>query len=245
MTIPRLLLAIALSLSATWTKADSLIVLDNANPPFMYELDGKPRGLYPLMLQAIFKRAGEPVEIRTVPWKRALKLGESGAAGIGGIYKNAERLKLFDYSAPLFEERLIVYVHRDKLFDFRGIEDLSDKDVGVIRGWSYSEAFDRAVRDGRIRRQDNTSDESNFKKLASGRLDAVIAIEQSGQRLLLHPHLENLVPLATPLSINPTYLVFAKSAKRQALLARFDASLQAMQEDGSLQALVQRASSTE
>lgn len=245
MTIPRLLLAIAFVLSATWAKADTLIVLDNANPPFMYELDGKPRGLYPLMLQAIFKRTGEPVEIRAVPWKRALVLGESGAAAIGGIYQNAERLKHFDYSAPLFEEKLIVYVHRDKAFDFQGAADLSGKNVGVIRGWSYSEAFDEAVKDGRIHRQDNTSDESNFKKLASGRLDAVIAIEQSGQRLLLHPHLENLVPLATPLSINPTYLVFAKSAKRQALLTRFNASLRTMQEDGSLQALVLRASATE
>ncbi|MET1078561.1 MAG: transporter substrate-binding domain-containing protein, partial [Pseudomonas sp.] len=238
---PRRLGSWARGVWSAWPPPATLVVLDNANPPFMYQQDGQPRGLYPRMLHAIFTHAGEPVEIRAVPWKRALLLGESAAAGIGGIYMNRRRLQVFDYSAPLFEEKLRIYVRKDRVFPFESVEDLTDKEVGTIRGWSYSESFDRAVREQRINARESTSDESNFRKLASGRLDAVIAIEESGQQMIRRLRLDGLVPLAKPLSVNPTYLVFAKDAEHRELLAKFNASLRAMRDDGSLQALIEQA----
>ena len=80
--------------------------------------------------------------------------------------------------------------------------------------------------------------------LASGRLDAVIAIELAGQRLLTHAGLEQLEPLPQPLSINPTYLVFARLAGQQDLLQRFDRTLAEMRQDGSLQRLIEQAIAT-
>ena len=240
----RLLAILLLSCSVLSTRAQTLIAIDNANPPFMYQQDGQPRGLYPLLLQAVFARLGEPLAIQAMPWKRALLRGAAGELGIGGIYKNAERLRVFDYSAPIFEERLLLYVQREKAFDFRGIADLHGKRVGVIRGWSYTEEFDQAARTGQIETQEGSADEANLRKLASGRLDAVIAIELAGQRLLALPGLEQLVALPQPLSINPTYLVFAKQAGQGALLQRFDQALKDMRRDGSLQRLIEQEIAT-
>jgi polar amino acid transport system substrate-binding protein len=244
MTRPGLLAAVVLCCSALLARAETLVAIDNANPPFMYQQDGQPMGIYPRMLRAIFDRLGEPLNIQAMPWKRALLRGASGELGIGGIYKNAERLEVFDYSEPIFEERLLLYVHRDRPFPFQRTEDLHGKRIGVIRGWSYTEEFDRAVRTGQIEAQEGSSDESNLRKLASGRLDAVIAIELAGQRLLEHPGLEQLEALPQPLSINPTYLVFAKQAGQQELLRRFDQVLQDMRRDGSLQRLIEQAIAT-
>ena len=244
MSCLRLLTILLLSCAALLARAETLIAIDNANPPFMYQHDEQPQGLYPQMLQAIFARLGEPLLIQPMPWKRALLRGAAGEVGIGGIYRNAERIKLFDYSEPIFEERLLLYVQQDKPFAFDQISDLHGKRIGVIRGWSYTDDFDQAVRSGKIRGQEGSSDEANLRKLASGRLDAVVVIELAGQRLRQLPGLEHLTALPQPLSINPTFLVFAKQAGQGELLQRFNQVLQDMHQDGSLQRLVNEATAT-
>lgn len=245
MTFSRLLCGLVLGLGTFSLCAEPLIAIDNANPPFMYQEAGQAKGLYPQLLQAVFKRAGIAVEVRAMPWKRALRMGESAEAGIGGIYKTAARLEIFDYSQPIFEEKLIIYARKGAALHFDEISDLYGKRVGVIRGWSYTEALDEAIKNRRIEVTENSSDEANFKMLASGRLDMVIAIELAGQRIIQQLQLGNMQALEPPLSINSTYLVFAKKAEQQALLQRFDQSLQEMREDGSLDKLVQQAIGSE
>jgi polar amino acid transport system substrate-binding protein len=244
MSCLRPLAILLLSCSALLARAETLVAIDNANPPFMYQHEKQPQGLYPQMLQAIFARLGEPLLIQPMPWKRALLRGAAGEVGIGGIYRNAERIKLFDYSEPIFEERLLLYVQQDKPFAFAQVGDLHGKRIGVIRGWSYTDDFDQAVREGRILAQEGSSDEANLRKLASGRLDAVVVIELAGQRLLQLPGMEHLTALPQALSINPTFLVFAKQADQRELLQRFNQVLRDMRQDGSLQRLVQQATAT-
>jgi polar amino acid transport system substrate-binding protein len=244
-TLARLLLALVLGLAVPALRAETLIAIDNANPPFMYQQDGQARGLYPLVLHAVFARVGQPLAIQAMPWKRALRRSENAEVGVGGIYKTSRRMALYDYSQPIFEEKLIVFVHRDKAFRFTQVDDLYGKRIGVIRGWSYTEALDEAIRDGRIKVTESSSDKANFKMLASGRLDAVIAIELAGQRIIQQLQMHQVLALAPPLSINPTYLVFAKQARQQALLQRFDQVLLEMRADGSLDRLVQQAVGSE
>jgi polar amino acid transport system substrate-binding protein len=239
------LFALALGAMAGLAQAETIIAIDHANPPFMYQRDGQPKGLYPVLVQGVFKHAGIAVSIQAMPWKRALMKAENAQSGIAGIYKTAQRAEIFDYSQPIFEEKLIVYVRQDKAFQFTQVSDLYGKRVGVIRGWSYTEALDEAIKSGSIAASENVSDEANFKKLASGRLDAVIAIELSGQQIIQQLQLANMLALQPALSINPTYLIFAKKAQQQALLQRFDQSLAEMAADGSLAELVQQAISSQ
>jgi len=112
------------------------IAVDSANPPFMYAEDNKAVGLYPVLLNAVFAKMGMTTEIEAYPWKRTLSMGEKGAAAIGGIYKNEERLKIYDYSDPIFSEKLLIYVNKDASFPFSGVSDLKGKRIGVILGWS-------------------------------------------------------------------------------------------------------------
>lgn len=235
------MLGLVLGSTALMVQAQPLIAIDNANPPFMYQYEGQPKGLYPLLLQAVFQRAGIVVEIQAMPWKRALMRGGKAELGIGGIYKTAQRQAVFDYSQAIFEEKLIVYVRRGTATSFTALSDLYGKRVGVIRGWSYTEALDKAIDNGQIHASAGSSDEANFRMLASGRLDALIAIELAGQRIIQQLQLDQVQALQPALSINPTYLVFAKQAKQQALLQRFDQSLAEMRADGSLAELVQQA----
>lgn len=218
-----------------------VVAVDQSNPPFMYSAQGEARGLYPAMLSAVFERMGTPVKVITVPWKRALSMGESGMAGVGGIYKTPERLKIYDYSDEIYQEKLLLYVPHDSTLTFDNLADLKGKHIGVIRGWSYGEDFDKARESGVFSADETASDEANFHKLVIGRLDAAIAIELSGQKLMNKPGLIGKVKaLPTPVAVNATYLVFAKQKKMKQTLASFNGALQAMKSDSSLERVIRR-----
>jgi len=202
--------------------------VDEANPPFMYAQAGRAAGAYPALLGAVFREMKAEVEIRALPWRRALSEIESGAAGVGGLYQTAERLARFDYSEPLFVERINVYMPRGPA-TYRGLTDLHGKRVGVIRGWSYGDEFDEARRTGTVLVEEVTSDEQNLRKLEAGRLDAALAIEEAaGPRLKQYPGVQRAGTLAE----KPTFLAFHKSARMGAFLERFNAALARLKKSG-------------
>ena len=230
-----------ISLFSQYASADGKITIafDEANPPFMYANADKVAGVYPNLIETVFKKMGQPVELKTYPWKRALELGDKGEVGIGGIYKNEARLKIYDYSAPIFDEKLNIYVKKGNRFAFKNVSDLKNKSIGVIRGWSYGDDFDKGKKEQLFKVEENSSDELNFKKLLADRLDCVIAIEQSADSVISKLGSHNQVEaLDIPLAVNPTYLVFAKQQNKQGIIEQFNKTLMTMKQDGSYQTLI-------
>ncbi|MBF0573181.1 MAG: transporter substrate-binding domain-containing protein [Desulfamplus sp.] len=228
-------------ISATICAAEDKIIIavDAANPPFMYGDADVAKGVYPGLLQKVFEKMGQTVEVKGYPWKRALVMGEKGDAGVGGIYKNEARLKIFDYSDPIFEEKLNLYVRNGDTFVFKNVSDLRNKSIGVIRGWSYGDDFDKGLKDQIFKVEENISDELNFKKLIAKRLSCVIAIEQSADMSITKlGYQQKAKPLAESFAVNPTYLVFAKSQNKQPLLEQFNNTLKTMKADGSYDDLI-------
>jgi polar amino acid transport system substrate-binding protein len=214
-----------------------LVDVDEANPPFMYGRNGRAMGIYPRLINTAFKHMNVAVQVEAKPWKRALAEIEDGTAGVGGIYKNAERLEKYDFSDQLFVEKLIVYFNTDRPVSFSKTGDLKGKRIGVLRGWSYGDDFDVLRKSGTCKVEEVSSDDQNFHKLASLRLDAVIAVSESGSALA--PGYKNLRAAAIPLALNPTFLAFAKSSHRPTLLKQFNKTLREMQKSGEFQALVE------
>lgn len=233
----RWLLSCLLSAMAACAAPPILVNVDEANPPFMYGQHGKAMGIYPALINAAFADMKIPVLVEAKPWKRAFAEIDTGRAGVGGLYKNAERLEKYDYSDQLFVEKLVVYFNANKPIAFGGIEDLRGRRIGVIRGWSYGDDFDRLRRSGAFTAEEVASDQQNFAKLASERLDAVIAISEPGSTLA--PRFANIRAATTPLALNPTFLAFSKSANRRALLQQFDQSLKKLQRSGEYQRIIE------
>lgn len=216
-----------------------MIAVDSGNPPFMYEANGSATGLYPLLLRAVFRRMNVNLEVKAYPWKRALSMGEAGQAGVGGIYKNAKRLEIYDYSDKIYTESLMVYVKKGGGLQFNTIGDLKGKEIGVIMGWSYGDDFDKAKDAGLFHAQEVTTDSANLEKLIQGKVDYVIAIDIAADQIIRNMKAQNQIEkLPTPLAVNDTFLVFAKSANQKALLDKFNQTLNAMKQDGTYNALV-------
>lgn len=237
MTILRCLLCILFF--AANAHAGEIVSFDQSNPPFMYEQNGTAKGLYPDIIGETFRRMRLPVVLQSLPWSRAVGGAERGDWGLAGLYRTVQREEIFDFSVPLYDEVLCVFVRKGGEFSFEGVEDLDGKLVGVLRGWSYGDAFDRAVRDGRLTVEAVNFDRINVIRLLAGRVDAILMMPECFAmiRREVDPA-EQLIALPVPLAVNRTYLGFAKSTHRRAVLEQFDAALASMKHDGTFERIV-------
>ena len=220
---------------------DLAIFIDNSYPPYMYELDDKKvAGLYPKLLKKIISGTGFTVDIVAVPWKRALLYGGAGMGAVGGAYKNDKRLKIYDYSAPLYEEKMVVFVNKENQFEFNSLEDLSGKTIGVNRGWSYGQKFDAAREDKLFDVNVRADLGETFKLLALGRIDCLILDQLSGESYIRHLGLsDKIASLPVLFSLNSSYLIIPKEMNKKEFLNQFDSSLETMRESGVYDQIVQ------
>ena len=223
------------------TSADPLkISVDEAYPPYMFNKGSVALGLYPEIVAATFARVGRDILIDVLPWKRALKLGEAGMGGVAGIYKNQERLLTYDYSNPLYEEKLVLYVKKGHVFAFSGIADLKDKKVGLNFGWSYGDAVDSARKQQLFSVDDSVKNNlANFRKLIGERIDCFIVDELAAKRIISQQGFDGLVEqLDTPVSVNAGYLVFSKTLKQKGLLDKFNIAMKQLRHEGVYEKIV-------
>lgn len=216
-----------------------VVVVDRNYPPYSYGTVKKAEGLYARLIEDVFGRMGMKVEVRALPWKQALKEGEEGKAAVGGIYKNRARLKIYDYSEPLFEERLAVYVKKGKAFNFSRLPDLKGKIIGLNSAWSYGDAFDAARKKYHFTVKEATSNSQNFRKLIAGKIDCLVADQIAASQIISKDNLTNQVEkLDKPAAINDAYLAFSKGLKKKGLLEKFNGTLEEMKKDGSYRKVV-------
>ena len=217
-----------------------VVDVDTENPPFMFSRAGYAVGLYPAVIRAALGSCHDNVRVQAKPWKRAFVEIDKAQAGVGGLYKNAERLAKYDFSDPIHVENIAVFYRTAQPLDFRTAADLYGKRVGVLRGWSYGDDFDTARRNGSFAIEEVSSDRSNFLKLMDGRLDAVLAIEEAGRAAMAASDLHGINQASTYLASYPVYLAFNKQAARNDLLACFNEALAEMKQNGSFDRIVRQ-----
>lgn len=229
-----LLLGMLLCPAHAERKVPVLVQVDDSNPPFMYAIDGVPAGVYPALVKAVFARAGIPVQLQAKPWVRVLNDVDRGYGGIGGVYRTNERARKWDFSAPLLTENIAVFLRKDANWTFTEFSDLNDRTIGTVRGWSYGESFDTARAIPLLTAEDTQSDRHNLRKLASGRLDAVLAVEEAGNVTLKSMGISSIAPAARYLTANPAHIAFAKSSGRTALLQQLNKAIAELKHEGEI-----------
>lgn len=214
---------------------------DTGSPPTMYRgPDGRANGIYPALVTAAMRRAQIPIQTEATPFRRMIAVLQQPQGGAGAVIRTAERERLADFSAPYFQERVMVYVRRP--LPDGGLDQLRGLRVGVIRGWSYGDPFDQARQLREFQVEEVERDVQNFEKLRLGRVDAVLATEPAGELLLRLPRFQSLQVMPRPLWVFGIHLAFARSPSRRELLQAFDREIAAMQQSGEWAQLVQRES---
>ncbi len=216
-----------------------IIVVGDACPPYMYGSMEKAKGLYSVIIKEIFATVGIDTTVLSYPWKRAFIMAKNGEAVVGGIFKTEERLKIFDYTDYIYEEKLSIYVKKGNTFHYNSISDLKGKLVGVNRGWSYGEVFDNAAKKGIFKTQEVDSNISNLKNLILGRIDCVIIGKLSVDQIIQQENFEDEIEeVPHSVIINKSYVAFAKKLNQQHLIEKFNFLLEKMKKDGSYNKMI-------
>ncbi|RED53496.1 amino acid ABC transporter substrate-binding protein (PAAT family) [Aestuariispira insulae] len=217
-----------------------LVTLDY--PPYEYMEDGEARGLAVNVVREVFRRLDEDIEIQSFPWARSLKMVELGNAdAIFTAYRTSEREAFLDYSSEvLMPQEVSLFVRNtSKIETYATLADLADQQFAARHGVSYGQAFDRAVTDGTIANIHRVSDgDTVIRLLMNGRADVVVFNRLGGiyrfRSLGVSDQVRELQP---PLQSVPSYIAFSKKNRLANLRDRVDATLRAMKEDGTYQAL--------
>lgn len=132
----------------------------------------------PPHLQRLFSYLENELNLRITtsqyPWPRVMQRGEQGIGLVFGISKTPERLLTFNFSDPIFQQKIWLISLCENKFNYSSIKDLKGKTVGLARFASVNEEFDSNA--GGLFKVDfdATTYAARFLKLAAHRSDVIV-----------------------------------------------------------------------
>ncbi len=179
MKIHSLLILILLATPALAAQ-DVIIYADDEYAPYSYR-DGKEgAGIYAeIITRATNRMVDYNVTIMPLPWKRGLAQLETGKGfAIFPPYKLPKLRPYMDYSAPILEETVVVFM-RDEILIKKERQEWPDDFLGLRVGQNLGfrlggEKFWQAVENGEIFLEEARSTQVNLLKLGLGRIDCYI-----------------------------------------------------------------------
>jgi polar amino acid transport system substrate-binding protein len=173
----RWLLCLGLGAAAPGRAAETVVLYGDENyPPYSYVENGSFTGIYVdvLKLAAGMMAPQFKLELRPLPWKRGLAEMENGNAFAlfpPGLKK--ERGYIAQYSLPLYRETVVLFCNEKvmKTPRTRFPADFAGLTVGVNAGFLLSARLIDAEKQGLLRLEPATGNDSNLKKLALERID--------------------------------------------------------------------------
>lgn len=214
--------------------------------PYAFEENRVIKGLAVDVVAEVFRREGYTVEIKMLPWTRALQMVQDGDAdGIFCAFYSEERAKYLHYlEEPLAYEAQFVYTLKDSPVKFDGtIESLKPYRIGMLQDYFFGAEFENAKKSGELRVEEVTDLPTDIQKLLEGRIDAMVDHHLSTLYYLKKMGVQDRIieqeaPLRAPEGL---YLCFSKERKIDPELIRnIDEELVKMKADGSYQEIISR-----
>ncbi|SFC41783.1 substrate-binding periplasmic protein [Pseudoalteromonas denitrificans] len=220
-------------------------------PPFSYEdkVNNKTSGLSTEIINATFKRMGISIEENNVyPWARAqqnLYTGELDAIYTASI--NDERLKYSYFpSEPIITSKWVLFIRKSEkdTLSFKGLTDLKQKSIGLIRGYNYPSKFKEYISDNAFILE-SALETTNIAMLIKGRfnympavLETTLYFAKNTPELKKMDTFNNLYYFPTPLATTDFYLMFSKKTVKKAFVEKFSKTLIAFKKTDEYQKLL-------
>ncbi len=234
-------LVIAFLASGPGLAADQTLKLAATEYPPFYGKDLKNHGFITEIIATAFERTGYQIDVKFLPWNRALEKTKDGAYdGLFTVWYREEREQWFVYSDPLPANEIGFYKRVADEIYFANYHDLQSYRIGVVRGYVNPPGFDEAE----LKTIVVVDDETNFRKLAKGRIDLVLTDRLLGQYVINTVLAGSGVAFewVTPaLAIETQHLVFSKQVdgyEQRSL--DFNTGLAAIEADGTLAAIMNK-----
>lgn len=240
-TLASALIACTLALPLHADEAGPAVRLTNGHwPPYM---ENKPPhfGVISRIVTLAFAKKDIPVTYGFFPWSRARMLAEKGLwnGSVAWTCRPA-LLKRFYFSDAIVAHNYALFHRTSMDFDWEEVKDLESYRIGLTQDYNYGGEFEEAVAAGTISADVTTSDESNFRKLAAGRIDLFPMEPAVGMGMLKKLGLSDKITFhTTPLQSDYLYLILSKRVpESERYLREFNEGLSELRESGKLEELI-------
>ena len=220
-----------------------VIAVDHA-PPYSYtQGESRPRGLLIDIMLRISKQLNIPLQLVPCPISRCIELVKSGQADIAGAFiRTPEREVDMNFLSPAYmvlNSPFVFYAQTESSIKVDKFEDLYGKRIGLVRGAAHYSRFDN---DEKLIKVAVQSEKVAMDLLLKGRLDVVIAVEQTADHSLsvLNQPTHRLKKLSYRHD-EPVlgYAVSSKRSKNQDLIDQVAKQLTELAKTGELSQLVE------
>lgn len=234
--------AIGLTFFNTVSLANEVTQFANGEwPPYMSQ-DLPYGGFASRIVYEAYALSGINIQYKWLPWKRALTEAEKGLVdGTVGWIFSKERDKKFLFSNPVFSQEMVFFHLKKYSFDWEKIEDLRNIKIGATIGYGdYGEAFIQAEASAVIKVERVRTDEQNFGKLLTGRIQVFPLAKEVGDYILKKKfkpqQAESITYNKKPIHIQKYYILFSKRKKNSLLLQqKFNEGLEVLIKSGKYQ----------
>ncbi len=234
-------IAVAASLEAQASQPATLVMVTEVWPPYRMDDPSSPSGFKGIdidLCMALEKRLGIRIDIRRVPWARALDMMRSGQADlITGIARTVEREEFLHYLPTSYSVvRPMFFAPKGQGNLVRSYEELYGKSIGLS---THSAYFPRFNTDADLNKQSLSTETQILQMLALKRIDLAIGTDPNLSWDIARLGLKDAVePTAwQPEERTELFLAISKKSPAASLLGRIDAELRAMLADGSMAAI--------
>lgn len=209
-------------------------------PPFING-NAKQPGIAVEIVTAAYRNQGYELQFETLPWLRALKSVQKNRIDIiPAIWFTEKRAKQFSYSHSFLDNEVVFIKRHNDPYEYSGLESLTGKKVGIIKGYGYDNTFLTATNFEKI---DGYSLLVNLKQLRSNRIDLALADKIVAKYTMQKSELSltNFAFSSTPLSTYPLHIAIGQTnpnAKRY--LDIFNKGLDEIKRNGQLEKIVKK-----
>lgn len=218
---------------------------DSPWPPYTLGEVGQPAtgGIAVELARKVYGALGIETRIELFPWKRVLKMAEFGKIdGPTLLMKTPERENYLAYTDAVLEARELLYYRTDRLgvFDWESFSDLKKYTIGLVAGYTYGDAFMKAIDEHGLKIERAVSSDVNFQKLYAGRIDLFLEDEVvAGAFFRTHDSWKEAFDFAAnPVTVYDYYMAVSKKSPAIALLPELNQVIKKMKSDGSIKRLL-------
>jgi len=236
-------IGLALTPAALAGDEDVLRVSFNDLPPWkILGQDGKPTGVDVEFLDMLANRLGLTVEYVHYPFKRGLKMMESGEIDLMiGVLRRPEREAYLHFIEPPYknESSKAFFVLKGREHAIASHDDLHGLRVGTVLGGLYYPEFDD---DSLIDKYPVTSPDLNISMLLAGRIDAFVMTETAGDCRVAERGLEAEVVKARYVyrEHQDVYMVLSRNSPHVARLGEFNRAMAQLVAEGAFARVTER-----
>ncbi|AWK86717.1 substrate-binding periplasmic protein [Azospirillum thermophilum] len=218
------------------------LVTGNDFPPLTGE-ELPQGGLMSELVVRAFRAVGLNYEVRFMPWKRGYDAVVAGRyLGTFPYVRTPEREREVLFSDPVLVVRQLVYLSVRTGMQFRSPADFRGRTVCSPVGYALPAELAVMVRNGELQ-QDSPADlNACARMVASGRADAFVLDEHSGQAAVERAGVLGDIRVADrPFAMAPQHLVVSRTIPEgAAVLAAFNAGLKKLKDSGAFDEIVAR-----